>query len=159
MNTGRNHAIRRIAIAILGLALMANYAGATNPDNPSDMHQGNQWLKEHLLNDNAELPFSFAYDRQGSSALLKTWPKKIETKQLDGVRTEHIVSWTDPKTGLQVRLSALEFASSPVVEWTAYFKNDSKVDAPISSTSRRLTRHSRSRVKASRRFFTPRDVV
>lgn len=130
-DTDRNNAIRRIAIAILGLALMATYAGAANLDQSGDMHQGNQWLKEHLLNDNAQLPFSFAYNRQGSSTLLKAWPKKIETKQLDDIRTEHIVSWTDPKTGLQVRLSALEFADSPVVEWTAYFKNDSKVDAPI----------------------------
>ena len=42
-----------------------------------------------------------------------------------------VVMWTDPKTGLQVRVQALEFADSPVVEWTAYFKNEGKVDAPI----------------------------
>ena len=129
--TSRGSVTRFLALAILAFGVRPNYVMATNLNQPADKHQDNQWLKEHLLNDNAELPFSFAYDRQGSSALLKAWPKKIETKQLDGDRTEHIVSWTDPKTGLQVRLSALEFASSPVVEWTAYFKNESKVDAPI----------------------------
>jgi alpha-galactosidase len=118
-------------MAILGTALIANYASAANLDGSADTYQDNQWLKEHLLNDNAQLPFSFAYDRQGSSALLKVWPKKIETKQLDGDRTEHIVIWTDPKTGLRVRVNALEFANSSVVEWTAYFKNDGEVDAPI----------------------------
>ena len=129
--TSRGSVTRFLALAILAFGVRPNYVMATNLNQPADKHQDNQWLKEHLLNDNAELPFSFAYDRQGSSALLKAWPKKIETKQLDGDRTEHIVSWTDPKTGLQVRLSALEFADSPVVEWTAYFKNESKVDAPI----------------------------
>ena len=129
--TSRGSVTRFLALAILAFGVRPNYVMATNLNQPADKHQDNQWLKEHLLNDNAELPFSFAYDRQGSSALLKAWPKKIETKQLDGDRTEHIVSWTDPKTGLQVRLSALEFAGSPVVEWTAHFKNDGKVDAPI----------------------------
>ena len=129
--TSRGSVTRFLALAILAFGLRPNYVMATNLNQPADKHQDNQWLKKHLLNDNAELPFSFAYDRQGSSALLKAWPKKIETKQLDGDRTEHIVSWTDLKTGLQVRLSALEFAGSPVVEWTAYFKNESKVDAPI----------------------------
>jgi alpha-galactosidase len=129
--TKRYHLARFLAMAILGPALIANYASAATLDESVDTYQHNQWLKEHLLNDNAQLPFSFAYDRQGSSALLKVWPKKIETKQLDGDRTEHIVIWADPKTGLQVRVSALEFANSPVVEWTAYFKNDGKVDAPI----------------------------
>jgi len=96
-----------------------------------DAHHPNDWLKEHLLNEKAQPPFSFAYDRQGSSALLSAWPKTTESKRLDGERTEHIVRWTDPKTGLHVRVEALEFAGSQVVEWTAYFKNDGQGDAPI----------------------------
>ena len=40
---------------------------------------------------NSQPPFSFVYDRQGSGALLKVWPKKTETRQLDSGRTEHIV--------------------------------------------------------------------
>jgi alpha-galactosidase len=127
----RNHAIRRIATAVLGFTVLTNYVCAASSDKPSNMPHENQWLREHLLDENAQLPFSFAYDRQGSSALLKTWPKKIETKQLEDGRTEHVVIWNDPKTGLQFRVSALEFANSRVVEWTAYFKNDGKVDAPI----------------------------
>ena len=52
-------------------------------------------------------------------------------RQLDGGRTEHTFVWTDPKTGLQVRLTAVDYAGSHVVEWTEYFKNDGKVDTPI----------------------------
>jgi alpha-galactosidase len=128
--TGFEQGVRFLALAILALILVTNYAKAAS-NKPDSLRQDNQWLKEHLLDDSAQPPFSFAYDRQGSSALLKAWPKKTETKQLDDLRTEHSVIWTDPKTGLRVRLQALEFANSPVVEWTAYFKNEGKTDAPI----------------------------
>src|SRR5882762_9259018 len=124
----RDRVTRCLALAIVGFGLMANYVKAADLDKPTDMPQDNRWLKEHLLNDKAQLPFSFAYDRQGSNALLKVWPRKTETKQIDSNRTEHTVLWSDPKTGLQVRLEAMEFANSPVVEWTAYFRNDGKGD-------------------------------
>ena len=123
--------VRFLALVILGLILVTNCAKAATSNKPGSLHQDNRWLKEHLLNDTAQPPFSFAYDRQGSSALLKAWPRKTETTQLDDIRTEHSVIWNDPKTGLQVRLEALEFANSPVVEWIAYFKNEGKADAPI----------------------------
>jgi len=67
---------------------------------------------------------------RGQACCSKVWPKKIETNQLDGDASEHIVLWTDPKTGLQVRVRALEFASSPVVEWTD-ISRIRKVDAPL----------------------------
>jgi alpha-galactosidase len=127
----RNHAIRCIATAAFALSLLTNYVSAAKLYDSGSMPPENQWLKEHLLNDSAQMPFSFVYNRQGSSTLLKVWPKKVERKQLVDGRTEHVVTWTDPKTGLQFRVNALEFANSPVVEWTAHFKNDGKVDAPI----------------------------
>jgi alpha-galactosidase len=129
--TDRGHASRWFVLTVLAFGLLANYARAAKLDHPTDDRPDNLWLQEHLLSDKAQLLFSFAYDRQGSSALLKAWPKKTEKKQLDGVRTEHIVRWTDPKTGLQVRMEALEFVNSPVVEWTAYFKNNGKTDGPM----------------------------
>jgi alpha-galactosidase len=119
------------SLALLGFCLSANFAAAAGLGKQDGMPHRNQWLIEHLLSETAQPPISFAYDRQGSSALLKNWPKKIETRQLDGGRTEYTVLWSDAKTGLQVRIKALEFANSPVVEWTAYFKNDGKIDAPI----------------------------
>jgi alpha-galactosidase len=128
---GSEQGVRFLVLVILGFILITNYAKAAALNKPEGLHQDNQWLKEHLLNDNAQPPFSFAYDRQGSAALLKAWPRRIETTQLDDIRTEHSIIWTDPKTGLRVRLEVLEFANSPVVEWTAYFKNDGKADAPI----------------------------
>ena len=118
-------------LAILVFGLLPNCLMAAGLDKPGDARRPNKWLKEHLLGENAQLLFSFAYDTLGSSVLLKAWPKTTESKQLDSGRTEQIVRWTDPKTGLQVRVEALEFADSPVVEWTAYFKNDGHADAPM----------------------------
>jgi alpha-galactosidase len=118
-------------LAILSFCLIMSYASASELTEQDSSRQPNRWLNEHLLSEQSQPPFSFVYDRQGSSALLKAWPRKIETKQLDAGRTEHIVRWIDPKTNLQVRVEALEFAGSPLVEWTVYFKNDGKSDAPI----------------------------
>lgn len=120
-----------IAVVVVGFVLTANCALAAGLDENNALPPNNPWLKEHLLNDAAQPPISFAYDRQGSNELLKAWPKKTKATQLDGNRTEYTVLWTDPKTGLQVRIDALEFANSPVVEWTAYFKNGGQVDTPL----------------------------
>jgi alpha-galactosidase len=118
-----------LAVAILGLFVHhANGAQVVNQDNSLP---NNLWLQEHLLNSKGQLPFSFVYGRQSSEALLKTWPEKTTVRQLDGGRTERTLVWTDPKTGLHVRLTAIDYAGSPVVEWTEYFKNDGNVDSPI----------------------------
>ncbi len=135
MISARNSRCFVVLRFILSVAVITasthSIAQQTPTDQPHDFPQGSLWLKQHLLDDQALPPVSFAYDRQGSSALLKTWTKKTESKHLDSGRTEHIVVWSDPKTGLQFRVDAIEFANSPVVEWTAYFKNDGKSDSPM----------------------------
>src|ERR1700689_1219170 len=87
LNT-RCNLYRCLGLAIAGFVLLASWDQANGLDKPSDQSPDNQWLKEHLLNDQAQLPFSFVYERQASSALLKVWPKKTETRQLDSDRTE-----------------------------------------------------------------------
>ncbi len=67
------------------------------------------------MGDNSsQLPFWFVYGRQSSDALLKVWPSKTESRQLDDSRLEHTRVWSDPKTGLQVRLTAVGDPGSPV---------------------------------------------
>jgi alpha-galactosidase len=113
-----------LAVAVLGFFAHNAKAGqVVKPDST--------WLQEHLLNSKSQLPFSFVYERQSSEALLKAWPETTTLRQLDAGRTEHTLVWTDPKTGLQVRLTAVEYPGSPVVEWTEYFRNEGKVDTPI----------------------------
>jgi alpha-galactosidase len=122
-----------LALAVVGVFLIMPGVAEPLPSKQTapQNQSGGHWLQEHLLNDHAQIPVSFLYDRQGSSELLKTWPKKIEIQQLDSARTKYLVRWTDPKTGLEFRVEALEFRGSPVIEWTAYFKNVGKVDSPL----------------------------
>ena len=54
-----------------------------------------------------------------------------ERRSSTSVRTQHTLAWTDPKTGLEVRCVAVEYADFPVVEWTLYFKNAGNKNTPI----------------------------
>jgi alpha-galactosidase len=94
--------------------------------------------------DRTELPFSFVYDGEASAALLPGW--KLERRQQDhppqsgstagtapasaGV---HELTWTDARTGLQVRCVAVEYADFPTVEWTLHFRNTGTNLTPILS--------------------------
>ena len=78
-------------------------------------------------------PFSFQYGGKPFADLMRTWKLDRKTRQLDGQRTEHTVSFTDPGTGLVVRSVGIEYHDFPTVEWTLYFKNTGSTDSPIVS--------------------------
>jgi len=78
-----------------------------------------------------DLPFSFNYNGRPSSELLKEWPVERNARESGPSRTEHILTWTDSRTGLQVRCVAVEYHDFPTVEWTLYFKNTGTNDTPI----------------------------
>jgi alpha-galactosidase len=101
---------------------------------PEEMKAKDQWVKSHLLDgESPPLSFSFLYNGQASGELLKAWTRRSETEKLDDARTQQTITWTDPKTGLQVRCTAVEYADYPTVEWTLYFKNTGEKDTPILS--------------------------
>ena len=78
-------------------------------------------------------PFSFVYEGKASSDFLARWKLDRSYRQRDPQRTERTLAWADPKSGLQVRCVAVEYADFPTVEWTLYFKNTGTNDAPILS--------------------------
>ena len=79
----------------------------------------------------AELPFSFTYNGKPSAELLKGWPVQRESRSLDANRTERVVRWSDPETGLAVRWVTIEYHDFPTVEWTLYFSNSGNKETPI----------------------------
>lgn len=89
------------------------------------------WFKEHLTDAKSRLPFSFTYDGQTSAKLLAEWPAKMANERLDAQRTRQTIIWTDPKTGLEVKCVAVDYADYPAVEWTVWFKNTGQADTPI----------------------------
>jgi alpha-galactosidase len=76
-------------------------------------------------------PFAFRYGDRPSSELLKTWEFSRRERRLDSNRTEYVLTYRDPKTGLVVRCEAIAYADFPTVEWTVYFKNEGTQNTPI----------------------------
>ena len=80
---------------------------------------------------NATPPFSFLYDGQTSDTLLPTWKFQEEKDTSDPKKTKRVRTYTDPKTGLMVRNTVVEYADYPTVEWTLDFQNTGDQDTPI----------------------------
>ena len=107
-------------------------------ENGQELWLGDMPLRDHRIEAGmppiqrtSAFPISFVYDRQSSDVLLGLWVKKTGRKKLDSARTQHTLTWTDPRTGLEVRCVAVEYNDFPVAEWTAFFKNTGQTDTPI----------------------------
>ncbi len=76
-------------------------------------------------------PFSFTYGDRPSAHLLTTWPAERSSRPLDDHRTEHLLTFRDATTGLEVRCRAVAYGDFPTVEWTVHFKNTGTADTPL----------------------------
>jgi alpha-galactosidase len=92
----------------------------------------NQWLETNLFKPGFA-PFSFVYDGKCSREFLAGWDFTTTKKQLNNTQTQHILTYTDPKTGLEVRCEAVVFNDYPAVEWVLKFKNTEGRETPIIS--------------------------
>jgi len=81
-----------------------------------------------------DFPLSFVYDGRHSSTFLDQWKYSHEKTDdaVSGETKNHYV-WTDPKTLLEVRITARTFDSYPGVDWVLHFTNNGKTDSPILS--------------------------
>jgi alpha-galactosidase len=118
------------ALLILGVCLLTSNIEAAAVRGLDDTQVSDPWLQSCLGGD-SHCPFSFMYGRQSSGRLLGGWDHKKQSQAIDSKRTEHVATWTDPKTQLEVRLSVVSYAGSPVIEWTLFLKNEGKADTPI----------------------------
>src|ERR1039458_7868293 len=98
---------------------------------PGYLEVKNRWVEEHLLGAKPLLPFSFVYGQKTSGSLLPSWSQKADENKPDDARIERILTWRDPRTGVEVRLVAVDYTDYPVIEWTLYFTNHGKNDTPI----------------------------
>ena len=98
---------------------------------PEEMKAKEQWVQQTLLSPDRPV-VSFCYNGTPSARLLAGWQKKpIETQHLPDERTQYVMTWTDPATGLEVRIVAVDYGDYPAVEWTAYLKNKGSAATPI----------------------------
>jgi alpha-galactosidase len=124
----------RVSVAAGAAAIvlwMGGVAAAAGLAQPEEMRQKDQWTRAHLLEPRAKMPFSFIYGDRPSEKLLADWPRHHQSQKLDAARTQHALAWTDPKTALEVRCVAVEYADFPAVEWTVYLRNTSSQNTPI----------------------------
>jgi alpha-galactosidase len=122
-----------IGIAAVVWISLAQAAAAVSPT-ASELAEARQWAAQQFAGStavNAALNFSFNYDGKPSAELLGQWDLKRDHRKLDSHRTEHVLTYTDPKTGLVVRCVGVEYLDFPTVEWTLYFKNTGPKDTPI----------------------------
>ena len=72
---------------------------------------------------------SFRLDGQPSAALLPKWSRQV-SEQAPGTSPRE-VSYTDPASGLQVRVEVKSFRDFPAVEWVAHIKNAAPTNSPL----------------------------
>ncbi|HEY1765048.1 MAG TPA: alpha-galactosidase [Opitutaceae bacterium] len=128
----RTRTLRDMAFgfAVAALAL-SPCARADDLVNQEELASRDQWVRNVLLSSDKPV-VSFRYDGTPSSQLLPGWRKApMETSQLPGGRSRHSVTWTDPRTGLSVRMVVTEYADYPAVDWTAYLKNEGSATTPL----------------------------
>ena len=77
------------------------------------------------------VPFSFVYGGAASAGLLKDWPISVETGKSAGGKSQRAITYTDPKTGLELRCEVTTYVDSPAVEWVLYATNKGKTDTPL----------------------------
>ena len=90
-------------------------------------------LQEGLRSErsNPTLPFSFLYDGQPSDTLLANWQFAETIDKTDPLKVRRERTYTDPRTGLVVQASLIEYTDYPTVEWTLTLRNTGEKDTPI----------------------------
>ena len=83
-------------------------------------------------------PFSFIYGGTPSAELLNTWTATRQTTTRAGRGIEHVLTWTDSKTGLVVRCTAIAYSEFPAVDWVLHFTNAGRENTPILENIRPL---------------------
>src|SRR5580658_3722951 len=104
--------------------LVAFWAAIAIPDLPlrgheladaAEMSVKDQWVRQTLLTLDKPV-VSFRYDGSPSARLMPGWEKApIETDTVSSGQTRYVMSWTDPATGLEVRVVAVNDSDYPAV--------------------------------------------
>ena len=124
---------------LFGIAGCLGESSAAVVVKPGEMQKKDQWIRDRLRVPNR--PAGTGGRQPGLLVRLRRTARLAELlaavaaegpkQKLPKDRTQHTLTWTDAKTGLQVRCVAVEYADFPVVEWTVYFKNTGQANTPI----------------------------
>ncbi len=91
------------------------------------------WIAAYFESSGTAPPFSFRYDGQSMSEALLEWRIDSAARKLDDSRIERTLTYTDSKTGLEVRCVVTEYSDYPAVEWVVFFENKGSDATPVIS--------------------------
>ena len=83
-------------------------------------------------------PFSFVYEGKPAREFLPGWTRRQVTTALAGNREHRILSYFDPRTGLEVTEEGTLYRDFQAVDWVLRLSNSSSADTPILERLRAL---------------------
>jgi alpha-galactosidase len=95
------------------------------------LEDGTTLLLQDLPTGGNPFGVSFKYGDAGSEQLLGKWARKTEEKVLAANVVRREVTYTDPASGLEIRMQAEQFQDFPAVEWVVSLTNRGSADTPI----------------------------
>ncbi len=110
--------------------LSARTKPVENPLTSEERRKAGQFIGEHFSKGRVP-PFSFVYDGKASASFLTRWTYSEESKKIDAQKTQRILTYADPKTGLVIRAGCTIYNDFPAVEWVVKLKNSSGAKTPI----------------------------
>ncbi len=135
-----HHCDAVVRATLLTLVLCLTVSGAAAVEVlPREMEISQGWVRTRLDTSSAtSVPFSFTYAGKSSFESLSSWRTEQSVQELDALRTERTLSWSDSESGLTVRCVATVYRDFPAVEWVLYFRNRGDSDTPILENVRPL---------------------
>lgn len=107
--------------AIISAAAAPVY-GQTSPANEKNVHQ---WITKHFSK-NKIPPFSFVYNGMNSETFITKWEFSSRKEECTDPNVEKFIfTYSDSKTGLEVRCHVTGYLSFNTVEWVFNIKNSS----------------------------------
>jgi len=119
-----------LELALIAVSYQSKQALTLKPTG-EEMAASKKWIMEHFVKEESVPPFSFKYGGHSSADSLKKWKTERVSKELDESRTQHTLTYTDSKTGLEVRYVAIEYKDYPAVEWVLFFENKGSQESQI----------------------------
>jgi len=93
-----------------------------------ELAAASEWVSG-IMKDNP--PFSFVCDGDPSREVLKRCDATPKVQKLDDARMQYALSWTNPRNGLEISLSLVDYRDCPAAEWVLTFRNNGTQDTPV----------------------------
>jgi alpha-galactosidase len=95
----------------------------------SERASADRWLASALAA--RPLPIAGLFEARPLADQLAGWPCARSSRDIDSLRQEHTLVFTDPATGLRLHWEAIAYRDFAAVEWVVYLENTGPADTPL----------------------------